>query len=115
MAERQRTPDWSTLTPQHLCLWSDQSLGWDADGIEQEVDDVDKEISAACALHWELVRAAARSSTRPPFNLQRVRVRLSSLHPALRDIEFWTLDVRSTLLLFIVLLVLVCFGAAIFA
>lgn len=118
MKAGQQPAEITAMSAEDLCLWSDQSMGWDDPEIVQEVDDVDKEIGAACALHWEYVRSSARREIAPhhgTFSLQRVRVRLSALHPCLRDVEFWTLDLRSTMLLFIVILVLVSFGAALFA
>lgn len=117
MKERQGSSPITTLSPEQLCLWHDQSFGWDDPDIVQQVDDVDKELGAACSLHWEYLRAAKHPAphARRPFNLRRVRLRLSALHPALHDLEFWTLDVRSSLLLFLVLLILVSFGAAMFA
>ena len=119
MIQESQCPAELTVALQELCLWSDQSMGWDDPDIEQEDDAiVDKEACLAGKLHWEYVPAAIRGHDRcrhSAFSLLRVRLPLSELHPSLRDIEFWTLDLRSTVVLFLVLLVLVSFGAALFA
>ena len=107
--------DLTTLPLREWCIWSDRSLGWDDPDITQELDDMDKEAGKRSLLRWEYAPAAMRERRRGAFSLRRVRLPLSALHPSLRDIEFWTLDGRSTLVLFIALLVLVSFGAAIFA
>jgi len=121
MHEVQCPADLKTIPLEELCLWSDQSMGFDEPDITQDYDDmpdVDK-VGTSAMFQWEYVPARPRDDERRcnhgAFSFRRVRLPLSMLHPGLRDIEFWTLDLRSTVLLVIVLTVLVSFGAAIFA
>lgn len=106
------------ITLQELCLWSDQSMGWEDPDITQDYDGtVDKEIGAGSLFKWEYVPPTPERKPRAnrAFSFRRVRLPLSVIHPGLRDIEFWTLDWRSTIVLFIILIVLVSFGCAMFA
>ncbi|MHB9106105.1 MAG: hypothetical protein ACYDCO_03515 [Armatimonadota bacterium] len=120
MQEVQCPADLKTIPLEELCLWSDQSMGFDDPDITQDYDDtpdVDK-IGTSTMFHWEYVPAHVPDERRcghGAFSFRRVRLPLSVLHPSLRDIEFWTLDLRSTVLLVVVLAVLVSFGAALFA
>lgn len=95
-------------------------MGFDEPDITQDDDDmpdVDK-VGTSAVFQWEYVPSRPRDAGRRnhgAFSLRRVRLPLSVLHPSLRDFEVWTLDLRSTVLLVLALIVLVSFGAAIFA
>jgi hypothetical protein len=106
------------ITLKELCLWSDQSMGWEDPDLAQDYDGaVDKEIGVSTLFKWEYAPPVPERKSREhrALSFRRVRLPLSVIHPGLRDIEFWTLDLRSTIMLFIVLLVLVSFGCALFA
>jgi len=118
MPECQCPADLKTIPLEELCLWSDQSMGFDEPDITQDYEDTVDKVGASTLLRWEYVPARPRDEGRcghGAFSFRRVRLPLSMLHPSLRDIEFWTLDLRSTVLLVVVLIVLVSFGAALFA
>ena len=117
MQEQQCPADISTIPLEDLCIWRDQSMGWDDAPLMQDSDDaVDKEAAIKSLFRWEHVETTDRRRYgRGALSFQRVRLPLSEIHPCLHDIEFWTLDVRSTVLLVVVLVILVTFGAALFA
>lgn len=116
MSVSARPTELAVTSPQALCLWSDQSMGWDDADVEVVTDELDKDLREARARHWEYVGPARRPDTsRAHAFLRLVRIPLSAIHPGLKDVEIWTLNTRSTFLLILVLTVLVTFGAAIFA
>lgn len=113
--------DISTIPLEDLCLWTDASMGLDLPNALQttapEFDTVDKDGGTTSNLRWERVASEARERHAVLLNAlswQRVRLPLSLLHPCLNDLEFWTLDLRSSALLLLAIVVLVTFGMALY-